>query len=239
MKFIDRTQEFVDVLRKYGSPRPGIQYPIHAFLLQYVFFEVEPDEQIDFTAINRKALETIAEREVYLFEETNGEPSRKDRFIITYHNQDITSRPITVEQFLGPRYDLGRQKLILQGKDRRFYYVGTQEESPETSIDIQQREREVQNGEDIYEGNMTRGYADAFTDPVHSLQLNDEDKEAFLHDVNAVVFDSFKDELDILQWSTNWSSYFDAGHEWWGAYWWTIHNKTKNQIIVIAASGTD
>lgn len=45
--------------------------------------------------------------------------------------------------------------------------------------------------------------------------------------------------LVIEKWPTNWSNYFDAGNEWWGAYYWTIQNPMKKIILVIAASDTD
>ena len=43
----------------------------------------------------------------------------------------------------------------------------------------------------------------------------------------------------VMAWSTDWSNYFEAGKEWWGAFYWTILLEEKQEIIVIGASATD
>lgn len=48
-----------------------------------------------------------------------------------------------------------------------------------------------------------------------------------------------KEDLVIYSWSDDWSSFFDAGKEWWGTYFWTVYNKKNNTIIVIGASESD
>jgi hypothetical protein len=45
--------------------------------------------------------------------------------------------------------------------------------------------------------------------------------------------------LRIHRWPTNWSSYFDAGHEWWGASYWTVEDTHNGWITVIGASSSD
>ncbi len=47
------------------------------------------------------------------------------------------------------------------------------------------------------------------------------------------------ESLMIRSWATDCSSYFDAGHEWWGAYFWTLSKLSRPSIAVITASATD
>ena len=45
--------------------------------------------------------------------------------------------------------------------------------------------------------------------------------------------------LTCWEWSTDWSTYFEAGHEWWGAYCWTIADPGRGTIAVLLAASTD
>jgi hypothetical protein len=47
------------------------------------------------------------------------------------------------------------------------------------------------------------------------------------------------DDSVIDQWKTDWSTYFDAGHEWWASFLWSLARPNTNNIVVIAASSTD
>ena len=57
--------------------------------------------------------------------------------------------------------------------------------------------------------------------------------------VNSVLFPDGTDELEIFEWSTDWSNYFDDGHEWWGAACWSVYDKRMHRYAVIMASATD
>jgi hypothetical protein len=43
---------------------------------------------------------------------------------------------------------------------------------------------------------------------------------------------------EIWSWSTEWSTYFDAGREWWGTGCWTLET-ADNRIVAVLASSTD
>lgn len=45
--------------------------------------------------------------------------------------------------------------------------------------------------------------------------------------------------LTIFAWSDDWSNYFEAGQEWWGAFCWTVHDIRTDTIAFLAASSTD
>lgn len=57
--------------------------------------------------------------------------------------------------------------------------------------------------------------------------------------VNSILFPAGTDELEVYEWTTDWSNYFDDGHEWWGAACWSIYDGRMHRFIVIMASTTD
>ena len=57
--------------------------------------------------------------------------------------------------------------------------------------------------------------------------------------VNSVLFPDGTDELEVFEWTTDWSNYFEDGYEWWGAACWSVYDKRMNRYTVILASATD
>ena len=57
--------------------------------------------------------------------------------------------------------------------------------------------------------------------------------------VNSVLFPKGTDQLEVYEWSTDWSNYFDDGHEWWGAACWSVYDKHMDRYVVIMAATTD
>ena len=97
-------------------------------------------------------------------------------------------------------------------------------------------------GQRLYDGNLPdfyRGeripYWYAFLEPPHTPEYGLED----FHRVNAALFPEGVDKLESYEWTTDWSNYFDAGHEWWGTACWSIYDKCLNRYVVIMASTTD
>ncbi len=78
-------------------------------------------------------------------------------------------------------------------------------------------------------------YHGAFRYPPHSRRLSDRDFEL----VNAALFPNGTDDLEAYEWTTDWSDYFDDGHEWWGALCLTVYDKTLDRFVVMMASATD
>ena len=83
------------------------------------------------------------------------------------------------------------------------------------------------------------GFLYAFCDPPYGITLTPPEAQRVFDAICARLFRDFRDDLEILRWSNDWSTYFDAGHEWWGAFWWTVYDHTRKTVIVIAASSTD
>lgn len=57
--------------------------------------------------------------------------------------------------------------------------------------------------------------------------------------VNSVLFPEGTDELEVYEWTTDWSNYFDDGREWWGTACWSAYDKRMNRYVVIMAATTD
>lgn len=57
--------------------------------------------------------------------------------------------------------------------------------------------------------------------------------------VNRALFPKGIEELEIYDWTTDWSDYFEAGKEWWGTMCYSIYDKKMNRFVVLMASATD
>lgn len=78
-------------------------------------------------------------------------------------------------------------------------------------------------------------YRKAFLYPPHTNRYNGKD---FVR-VNRALFPNGTDDLEVYEWSTDWSDYFDDGHEWWGTLCLTVYDKSKDRFAIIMASATD
>jgi hypothetical protein len=70
----------------------------------------------------------------------------------------------------------------------------------------------------------------------HALSQSDVG-ELFESVVNEVLR-SPDSTTEIWKWSTDWSTYFDAGREWWGTACWTLATG-DDAIVAVLASSTD
>ena len=75
----------------------------------------------------------------------------------------------------------------------------------------------------------------ALMEPVHGRNNKPDDFKK----VNEVLFPNGTDVLDIYEWTTDWSDFFDDGHEWYGACCWSVYDKTLNRYVVMLVSSTD
>lgn len=128
---------------------------------------------------------------------------------------------ITVAQFLG----------TLETSEGTF-------DQPGALLEAQQAALKARKGFS-YGLSTADGFVYAFACPPYSLSFEPTEAQRTFDAICEVLFGSFRDDLEIARWSNDWSWYFDAGHEWWGAFWWTIHNRTRDIVVVVAASSTD
>ena len=75
----------------------------------------------------------------------------------------------------------------------------------------------------------------ALMEPVHGRNNKPEDFKK----VNEALFPNGTDALDIYEWTTDWSDFFDDGHEWYGACCWSVYDKSLNRYVVMLVSATD
>ena len=78
-------------------------------------------------------------------------------------------------------------------------------------------------------------YRQAFLHPPYGNVYSAEDFER----LNAALFPAGTERLEVFEWSTDWSDYFDDGHEWWGALCLTLYDPALDRFVVILASATD
>ncbi len=75
----------------------------------------------------------------------------------------------------------------------------------------------------------------ALMEPVHGRRNKPED----FRKVNKLLFPNGTETLDVYEWTTDWSDFFDDGHEWYGACCWSVYDKTRNRYVVMLVSATD
>jgi len=83
------------------------------------------------------------------------------------------------------------------------------------------------------------GYKTAFFHPPYGLRGSSSEKHELFARINRFVLGTEPERAEIYSWSTDWSNYFEAGHEWWGAYYWTIRPADSERMVVVAGSSTD
>lgn len=91
-----------------------------------------------------------------------------------------------------------------------------------------------------HSSHVGEGLIYAFTDPPYGLgAVAPADAGRWWEVIGRELFSSFRGELEIARWSSDWSTFFDPGREWWGTFWWTVVNRERGWIVVVAASSTD
>ena len=97
--------------------------------------------------------------------------------------------------------------------------------------------KRISSGAFFADANEKRGsnYRGAFLYPPHGGRFVNRDFDR----VNAALFPNGPEGLEIYEWTTDWSEFFDDGHEWWGALCFTVYDRTLDRFAVIMASATD
>ena len=75
----------------------------------------------------------------------------------------------------------------------------------------------------------------ALMEPMHGKRNKPEDFKR----VNEILFPNGTDRLEIYEWTTDWSEFFDDGHEWYGACCYSIYDKSMDRYVVMLVSATD
>jgi hypothetical protein len=128
---------------------------------------------------------------------------------------------ITVQKFTGPSFDWRNQTLLSPQSRVR------------SGIHPEAFTRKSDND------SVTSGYADAFSDPPHGLSLPWTRLNELFMAINDRLWGGLHETLDAWSWPTDWCNYFDEGHEWWGAFYWTVYSEPTGLIVTVAASASD
>lgn len=144
--------------------------------------------------------------------------------------EDLVGTEINFKDFIGEGYDFENRKMNL------FSY----------NYDAKVIYSEVE-----------RGFAKALLVPPHSLHSKNqaefasiayeeienlfltETLESYLKIILQAHNNFNPNDLKIISWSDNWSTYFNDGKEWWGTFCWTVYDSRNNTVVFIAASSTD
>jgi hypothetical protein len=107
-----------------------------------------------------------------------------------------------------------------------------------SSMPIRQIPENILPREMIDDG-IGSGFAYAFSDTPYGVWLKPPERGQLFEQMCSVVLGGITDDSVIFEWPTDCSNYFDAGHEWWGSFLWSLGHPTTGRIVVIAASTTD
>ena len=157
--------------------------------------------------------------------------NRRELFTMDYDFNILkdSGKEISVQDFMGWQYEEVSGRIILSGEklyNQYFYY--DDKEVPEKAVAMAEEDREK------------IGFVYAFLDPPYSFMCGKTifEKGNFFLDFCRLLFTDIS-QIEVYMWSTDSSNYFDAGKEWWGAFFWTVYNPYWDRYIGIVASTTD
>jgi hypothetical protein len=195
--------------------------------VEYVIIEPQ-DSDPRWERVHRRA--AVAAVEFIILKNTN---SFSNMDLVDYGKVESTwGQVVTLRQFMGEHWNAPRQLLIMY-----TCLEDTGQSMPVCAGDKPVRSNVVtpQHREDF----SSRGYAYAFSDPPYRLHVSPAEVQILFDAINNALFPDLGDpKTRILEWPGTWSTFFDAGNEWWGAYMWTVERPNK-QIVCVAASATD
>jgi len=148
---------------------------------------------------------------------------------ISFDAARAKGRQITLRQFVGRGCDFERRQLVSSWRENSTGSGSSWTPGPALGVD-----------NDRY---MTDAYAEAFSEAAHGIsirrpKLRDLCNEWFAT-INGELLGGLHDDLIITQWTTDWSNWFDAGHEYWGSFFWTVRPPDRPWTVAITASTTD
>ena len=157
--------------------------------------------------------------------------NRKKLFTMDYDFGVLkdSDKEISLQDFMGWQYEEVSGRIILSGgKLRNWYFYYDDKEVPEKAVAMAEEDREK------------IGFVYAFLDPPYSFMCGKTifEKGNFFLDFCRLLFTDIS-QIEVYMWSTDSSNYFDAGKEWWGAFFWTVYNPYQDWYIGIIASTTD
>ncbi|PLK50524.1 hypothetical protein [Uliginosibacterium sp. TH139] len=230
---------------KLASLSSGYESAFHSYCeaggcLDFFALELDQaDSQLETLILHRNAVKLVTDSierdQVECLEQlwAKGQITRENKELALFEFDLAKAQPelISLEKFLGSHFDLVARKLIVRGTQKpnlnRYFLAGFEEANV--------FERFPRHGGEF----NCDGYAGCFAEPPHSIGATTSALEEWFELINAELFGGLNRQLEIFSWGHDWSNYFDAGKEWWGAYFWSVHNPSLQRLAVIGASTTD
>lgn len=157
---------------------------------------------------------------------------------VDYDLLDNSGIKITPKEFLGYAYNWNKRKPLVKGKNinTNWFFEFDKEEVESNKIEIDYSSTRLEN----LGLEFTGGFVQAFLYPPYSMKLGETIKESgeYINHFMKLFFDNLS-ELEVYSWSIDCTQFFNSGKEWWGSYFWTVYNKTKNIYIGIVGSDSD
>ena len=140
--------------------------------------------------------------------------------------------PLQVPDWLTPSYDVveGALRLFSYGKDYRSKSPTSDRGLPRALFDPPYS---------VHFPELKSGWPrTAAEQSEHEAALGELLRE-FLSVIVGIEDPDDVEGLLLTEWTTDWHPYFDAGHEWWGSFCWSVHRPDPRTIVVLTASSTD
>lgn len=173
--------------------------------------------------------------------EKNGR-SRFPVMTTDYDKLDSSGEKIDLEIFLGTHFDFSQHKPLIRGKlsneTRNLYFHPDAIETVENGVWLQQSPEQIKFIK--RHPNTPDGFVYSFLHAPYGGRFGTTIKEVgdYLLDFMNYFLGPLN-ELQIYAWSTDCSPYFDSGKEWWGCFFWTVYNPSKQWYVGLIASETD
>ncbi|MCI5054695.1 MAG: hypothetical protein MRY83_01235 [Flavobacteriales bacterium] len=197
-------------------------------VLEVCSFSFDQLDMVDLRQAAIRSMEVFQQRYVERWERLNPDLNIDEYFNIKIdRSKSPQFKEISLQDFIGHGYSLKKNELALYN-----YAPG------------------------VVSGACSEGLVYALLSPPYSLRLN-LGKQVFGSAEHAsiekdlmsrILLDFLKvlglelkveSSIKFYEWSVDWSNYFDAGKEWWGAFYWSVLDKKNKQLTFIAASATD
>jgi hypothetical protein len=201
-----------------------------------------PDEYTAHLATARQTLEK-ANYEANVHWNKVAQPNNRKAFPFAYtdfEKLDPSGQKIDLHHFLGPYFDVGNSKPIVRGQLSNItfnsYFYFDDAETVENNVDIN---KHVDKYNKTYPTNKG-GVIYALMEPPYGMKFGKEilERGQYILDFMDFFFGDLN-TINIYAWDIDCSIIFEEGKEWWGSYFWTIHNSQKDWYVGILASSTD
>ena len=197
------------------------------FVLVEPVGESEAERHADAATVALAEITDRWERRVEASIATTGQPRSRYPTIVT-HPERAVGRRIDVTTFVGRAYDWTTRRIVSMWSD-----TSPGERSGLHSCALEGRSKE---GAGEF---LTDGYAEVFSDTPYGIRANLDQLNAWFEAINRELIGGLDEDLVVWNWSTDWSTWFDDGRDWWGAYLWTVEREGRPWITAIGASSTD